>query len=345
MIRVSIEPNGSSMISAETITIGILESLWHMASTSAPQGDIGKFSNEAIAEYIGWYLPADEIIKMLIETGWIDKSDHHRLIVHDWHEHCPKFIKGNLSKHKKAFAIDGPIKEIQRIPKSPHYSETRKRILQRDNYICQYCGGKADQIDHIKEQMKGADYDDENTISCCRMCNLNLQGKNFETKVVKQRAYKQRAIKEHAFTTLVPNPIQSDPIQSKNKKKICDIAVLGKDKQSETPNLIPTPFSLFWKYIPSRNGKKLGKQTTEKLFMKLEPDDQELAVVASKNYADSEMVKKRIGIRDPARFLHLADGSEPWRDWIEPEQAQSSKKDILADKNQQAIQDALAMGN
>ena len=36
--------------------VGILESLWHLTARYAPQGDIGRFSDEEIARWVGWSL-------------------------------------------------------------------------------------------------------------------------------------------------------------------------------------------------------------------------------------------------------------------------------------------------
>ncbi|MCA9497969.1 MAG: hypothetical protein KC588_02120 [Nitrospira sp.] len=78
-------------------------------------------------------------------------------------------------------------------------------------------------------------------------------------------------------------------------------------------------FQKFWNAYPARNGKKLGKGETERLFAALTDEDQELACTAAKNYATSDMAQASIGIKDPKRFLRDGTGNEPWRDWIEPE--------------------------
>jgi hypothetical protein len=79
-------------------------------------------------------------------------------------------------------------------------------------------------------------------------------------------------------------------------------------------------FEEFWEPYPARNGKKLDKPEAQKRFLALSEEERILAVQASKNYSESEMVKKGMGIKDPKRFLRDGKGNEPWRDWIEPEQ-------------------------
>lgn len=85
-------------IDSETISVGLLERLWHATAVGAIRGDIGKFDNELIAEMVGWQLPADNLIAVLIECGWLDECGIHRLVVHDWNQHAPKHVKANVAK-------------------------------------------------------------------------------------------------------------------------------------------------------------------------------------------------------------------------------------------------------
>ena len=79
--------------------VGILESLWLLTARSAPQGDLGRFSNEEIAATIEWEGDEDLLINTLVETGWIDRDEAHRLVIHDWRDHCPNYIKANNIRH------------------------------------------------------------------------------------------------------------------------------------------------------------------------------------------------------------------------------------------------------
>lgn len=78
--------------------VGTLELLWITTQKNAPRGDIGRFDNEAIAIECNWDGDPDELIDALVETGWLDRNDHYRLVVHDWHEHAPYYIHGVVSK-------------------------------------------------------------------------------------------------------------------------------------------------------------------------------------------------------------------------------------------------------
>lgn len=80
-------------------TIGLLEAIWQFTARSHFRGDIGKSENIDIAESIDWHGDEDELVDALVDTGWIDRHEKHRLVVHDWEHHCPKYVLGNIKKH------------------------------------------------------------------------------------------------------------------------------------------------------------------------------------------------------------------------------------------------------
>jgi hypothetical protein len=86
-------------------TVGLLELLWVGTSKNCPEGDVGRFSNEEIAVMCDWEGNADELVAALLETGWLDACPEYRLVVHDWHDHAPNYVKGNMKRHKKEFAL------------------------------------------------------------------------------------------------------------------------------------------------------------------------------------------------------------------------------------------------
>lgn len=70
-------------------------------------------------------------------------------------------------------------------------------------------------------------------------------------------------------------------------------------------------FDSFWSSYPRRDGRRRGKEKTFGLFRALSAEDQKLAIVAAKNYADSGEAKRNYS-RDPERFLK----ADWWRDWL-----------------------------
>ncbi len=93
--------------------VGVLEMLWQVTAMNAPAGDIGKFSDEDIAVQLDWAGDERELVTALIESGWIDRNDDHRLVVHDWADHAPNWIRASLKRHGRDFAAPGSMEAPQ----------------------------------------------------------------------------------------------------------------------------------------------------------------------------------------------------------------------------------------
>lgn len=83
---------------------GVLETIWKATRDNAPEGDIGRFTNEDIAALIEWEGDPDILVEALVDTGWLDPDEEYRLIVHDWSDHVPNYLKGAYAKNGKLFA-------------------------------------------------------------------------------------------------------------------------------------------------------------------------------------------------------------------------------------------------
>lgn len=80
--------------------VGILECLWLMCSECCDEGDIGKFSDDEIADYLEWDGDVSELVRCLSDAGWIDPDDDRRLVVHDWFDHAPEYIRERVRKRR-----------------------------------------------------------------------------------------------------------------------------------------------------------------------------------------------------------------------------------------------------
>jgi len=85
------------------MAVGLMEVLWHISGKNAPHGDIGRYSDSAIAELVGWPKKGTPMIEALIESGWLDRSERHRLVIHDWPEHCESSVHSLLEKRGENF--------------------------------------------------------------------------------------------------------------------------------------------------------------------------------------------------------------------------------------------------
>ncbi len=80
--------------------IGLLESLWMLASRFADEGDISRFSAQEIADYCEYEGDADSLLNALVEAKWIDRTGD-TVLIHDWFDHCPDFIHERIKKRNQ----------------------------------------------------------------------------------------------------------------------------------------------------------------------------------------------------------------------------------------------------
>lgn len=87
------------------LAVGVLNCLWEFACDYAPQGNIGKWTDTQIAGSIGWKGDAGQLINSLVDSRWVDRDEEHRLLIHDWSEHAPHYVKERL--RRQGLAIIG----------------------------------------------------------------------------------------------------------------------------------------------------------------------------------------------------------------------------------------------
>lgn len=93
--HIKFEMLGSLLELSRWETVGILETLWQFCQTHAYDGDLTRFEPKMIAVWFGWKREPLLLIDALVESGWIDRTGE-RLVVHDWNDHAPNWVKGAL---------------------------------------------------------------------------------------------------------------------------------------------------------------------------------------------------------------------------------------------------------
>ncbi|MCD5345060.1 HNH endonuclease [Agromyces sp. S2-1-8] len=53
----------------------------------------------------------------------------------------------------------------------------RLEVLERDEYVCQYCGGEATEADHIIPKDAGGRDELDNLLAACKPCNSSKSNK------------------------------------------------------------------------------------------------------------------------------------------------------------------------
>lgn len=78
--------------------VGILETLWLLCIDCCDEGNVGKFTDEEIADYLEWDGDPSALVRALSDSGWTDPDSNGRPVIHDWLEHCPEFIRDRVRK-------------------------------------------------------------------------------------------------------------------------------------------------------------------------------------------------------------------------------------------------------
>ena len=96
--------------------VGTMELLWQWAGDFAKRGDVGKYTDEGIAEAVCWTGDPEHLIRMLVQEKWLDENEEHRLIVHDWPQHCEDSVHTHLARAGEYFA-DGSRPKLSKLTK------------------------------------------------------------------------------------------------------------------------------------------------------------------------------------------------------------------------------------
>ena len=95
--------------------VGLLESMWHFTGRYSPRGNIGKFTDKAIADGVKWEREPVALIAGLYESGWLEQHTMYRLIVHHWAHHADQAVQKYLRAHGLEFV------ESENLPRMEKY--------------------------------------------------------------------------------------------------------------------------------------------------------------------------------------------------------------------------------
>lgn len=84
-------------------TLGHLTLLWAFTARKSPRGDVGKWTDGAIARACDWQGDSGEFVTALVAAGFVDKHPEHRLVVHDWKDHAERWVKASLKNLDQTF--------------------------------------------------------------------------------------------------------------------------------------------------------------------------------------------------------------------------------------------------
>jgi 5-methylcytosine-specific restriction endonuclease McrA len=79
--------------------------------------------------------------------------------------------------HSELLALPSPsvirLRYMVKVPYVRRAALSRRAIFARDDHRCQYCGERADSIDHVVPRSRGGPHCWENVAAACRPCNMS----------------------------------------------------------------------------------------------------------------------------------------------------------------------------
>jgi 5-methylcytosine-specific restriction endonuclease McrA len=86
-------------------------------------------------------------------------------------------IDTGLVLHAERVSIPVPsvlrLRSFVHVPYTRRAALSRRGVMARDGGRCQYCGAKADSIDHVVPRSKGGQHTWDNVVAACRPCNTH----------------------------------------------------------------------------------------------------------------------------------------------------------------------------
>jgi 5-methylcytosine-specific restriction endonuclease McrA len=85
-------------------------------------------------------------------------------------------VSSDLVLHSERLAAQVPsvlrLRRHVRVPYPHHTPLSRRAVFVRDGHRCQYCGRRADSIDHVVPRSRGGRHSWDNVVAACRACNV-----------------------------------------------------------------------------------------------------------------------------------------------------------------------------
>jgi 5-methylcytosine-specific restriction endonuclease McrA len=80
---------------------------------------------------------------------------------------------GRWSSEKMTIPVPSVIRLVRyvRVPYRRRVPLNRRAVFNRDAHLCQYCGSKAENLDHVVPRSRGGSHTWENVVAACRACN------------------------------------------------------------------------------------------------------------------------------------------------------------------------------
>jgi 5-methylcytosine-specific restriction endonuclease McrA len=84
--------------------------------------------------------------------------------------------------HSERLTLSSPsvvrLNYFVKVPYRARASMSRRAVLVRDNFECQYCGRDAENVDHVVPRSRGGGHNWDNVVAACRPCNSRKENRS-----------------------------------------------------------------------------------------------------------------------------------------------------------------------
>jgi len=94
--------------------LGVLEGIWQFTARYTPQGNVGKYSDQDIADWLEWESSAEFLVECLVSSHWVERNNVYRLVIHDWSIHADMYVNTYLASKLLPF-WDGTVPKCGRL--------------------------------------------------------------------------------------------------------------------------------------------------------------------------------------------------------------------------------------
>lgn len=102
-----------------------------------------------------------------------------RAVVMVLKEKADVVMSNGMVFHSEHLVLEAPsvvrLRRYVNVPYRPHAPLTRRAVFARDLGVCQYCGGPAENLDHVIPRSRGGLHAWENVVASCRRCNARKE--------------------------------------------------------------------------------------------------------------------------------------------------------------------------
>lgn len=88
-----------------------------------------------------------------------------------------------------------------KVPYRQRATLSRRAIFLRDEHTCQYCGGQAENVDHVRPRSRGGTHTWDNVVAACRPCNSLKENRSPQEAGLRLRR-SPGAPREHLFLVM-----------------------------------------------------------------------------------------------------------------------------------------------